>query len=69
MKLIFLSLTIFIYGYFCDICIKTCEKMADAAIAKGKSLTGNRIVFMSKIANKSLLNWQRLEKRFLIFLL
>lgn len=68
MKLIFLSVIVFIYGYFCDICLSVCEKAIKSRLKKGKSLTGAGLVFMSNLTNNSILRWQHIEKR-LIYLL
>ena len=68
MKLIFLSVATFIYGYFCDICLGICEKNAKNKLEKGKSLTGMSLVFMSNLANNSFLRWQRMENKLICLL-
>lgn len=68
MKLIFLSVSAFIYGYFCDICLSACEKTVRNRLKKGKPLTGKGIVLMSNLANNSILRWQRIEKRIICLL-
>ncbi|MCR4718474.1 MAG: hypothetical protein K5768_02475 [Firmicutes bacterium] len=68
MKIIFLSVTAFIYGYFCDICLDVCEKSVKRRLEKGKPLTGVGLTFISNLTNNSFLRWQRIEKR-LIYLL
>ncbi len=68
MKLIFLSVNAFIYGYFCDICLGVCEKTVKNRLKKGKPLTGKGLAFMSNLANNSLLRWQCIEKRLISLL-
>lgn len=68
MKLIFLSVTVFIYGYFCDACISICEKNVKSRLKRGKPLTGVWLVFISNLTNNSLLHWQCLEKRLICLL-
>lgn len=68
MKLIFLSITAFIYGYLCDICLLICEKKVKARLEKGKPLTGAGLVFISNLTNNSFLRWQCLERRIICLL-
>jgi len=68
MKLIFLSLAVFIYGYFCDICLAICDKMVKTALKRGKALCGKSLVFLSNFTNNNMCRWQSIEKRLITLL-
>lgn len=63
MKLVLLSSALFVYGCFCDICIKICEKIAENRLKKGRTLTGKGISALSNFTNNRLLRWNSLEQR------
>ena len=63
MKIIFLSAVVFVYGYFCDMCLIVCEKTVHKKLERGIPLTGASLVFISNLANNSLLRWKRIEKK------
>ena len=68
MKTVFLSISVFIYGYFCDILRKVCQKIAEHSLKSKKQLTKRQLVLLSRLAEKHFFKWRRLEKH-LIFLL
>lgn len=63
MKLILLSSALFLYGCFCDFCIRVCEKITENRLKKGRTLTGKGITSISNFTNNRLLGWSALEKR------
>ena len=63
MRLVLLSLALFLYGWFCDICIKICEKITENRLKKGRTLTGKCISAISNFTNNRLLRWSSMEQR------
>ena len=63
MKLILLSSTLFVYGCFCDICVRICEKIAENRLKRGRALNGIFISAMSNFANNRMIRWMSIEKR------
>lgn len=63
MKIIFISAVLFIYGWFCDICIKICEKLTENKLKKGRELNGKFISLISNFTNNRLTKWETLEKK------
>lgn len=68
MKTVFLSILALFHGYFCDMCKKICQKNIEYRLKSGKRLTTMPTVVFSRFCEKSLIKWQKLEKK-LIYLL
>ncbi len=65
MKLLFLSIRLFSYGFFCDTCMTICTKLAERALLNNKPLTKKMLVFFSRISDKNIIRWQLIEKKFI----
>ena len=65
MKLLILSIKLFIFGFFCDMCTSLCTKMTESKLLNNQPLNKKLLVFMSNLSNNSLIKWQGIEKRFI----
>ena len=65
MKLLVMSVRLFIYGFFCDSCIKLCTKIAEENLKKERPLNNKLLNFLSNLSNNSLSKWQIIERRFI----
>jgi len=65
MKQIFLSIKLFTYGAFCDMCASFCTYLAERCLNQNKSLNKKLLIFMSNFSGNNLKAWQDFEKRFL----
>ena len=63
--MLFLALKMYVHGYYCDICIKLCEKIAEAQLKKGRQLNKKLLTKLSNLTSKNLETWQETEKRFI----
>lgn len=67
MKLIILSLKLFLYGLFCDACVAICTFMAERRIKNGRSLNKKLLIFMSNLSERNLNKWRSAELDFIRF--
>ena len=67
MKLLLLSMRLFIYGYFCDSCMSVCTKITEYNLTNIKPLNHKLLVMLSNLANNHLVRWQKAEKKFIRF--
>lgn len=65
MKLIFLSLKLYLFGLFCDFCVNTCTKIAEKRILKNQPLNKKLLTKMSNLSNNSLTAWHIRELNFI----
>lgn len=65
MKQFFLSVKLFIYGSFCDMCASFCTHLAEKSLAQNKSLNKKLLIFMSNFSSNNLEHWQDFERNFL----
>lgn len=69
MKTVFLSIVVLIYGYFCDMCRKLCQKGAEYSLKKGRGLTDKPLIILSKLTERNAVKWRRIESRLIYLLL
>ncbi len=62
MAYILLSSKLFIFGYYCDLCIMLLNKLCDKELKKDKKLNKKLLIKMSNLTNKNLVKWQKIEK-------
>ena len=67
MKLLLLSMRLFIYGYFCDCCMSVCTKITEYNLTNNKPLNHKLLVMLSNLSNNNLVRWQKVEKKFIRF--
>lgn len=65
MQLILLSVRLFTYGAFCDLCSSFCTRMTEKNIEKNKPLNKKLLTFMSNFSHNRLVKWQTIEHRFI----
>ena len=65
MRLVFLSIGLFIYGYFCDICVNICTQLCDACLKARIPLNKKLLIVLSNFSDKSLITWQSYEKKYI----
>jgi len=65
MRIILLSLRLYFYGYFCDICANLCTAYVERNLAKDRPLNKKLLTFMSNFSNNILLKWQAMEKSYI----
>lgn len=65
MKIFMLSIKLFIYGFFCDMCIKVCTGITERNLIRKRPLNNRLLAFISNLSSNSLCKWQIIEKRFI----
>lgn len=65
MKQLFFSISLFIFGSFCDFCADFATHLAEKYLSENKSLNKKLLIFMSNFSNNNLAKWQDFEHRFL----
>ena len=65
MKLILLSVKLFVYGLYCDVLATACTKIAERRITSGKSVSVKLLINMSNLSDRKLKKWQSIEQRFI----
>lgn len=65
MNLLFYSIRLYIFGLYCDFCVKICNSVAERQLSKKCSLTKKLLIFMSNLSDKNIRSWQKLEQRFI----
>ena len=67
MRLIFLSLGLYIYGYFCDLCVNICTRICEIFLDIDIPLNKKLLIALSNFSDKSLIKWQNYEKKYIKF--
>lgn len=65
MKLLLLSVKLFVFGYFCDVCAGICTRITEKRLKKNRPLNGRLLAYVSNLSNNSLAKWQITERRFI----
>ena len=65
MGILFLSLRLYIYGYFCDISVNLCTYLAERAIIKNRPLNKKLLTKVSNFSDTNLTKWQIMERRYI----
>lgn len=65
MSVIFYSVRLFLYGYFCDVCVNLCTAYAEKSIINNRPLNKKLLIKMSNFSNNCLLKWQVMEKSYI----
>jgi len=69
MKELFLSVFLFSYGAFCDLCANISTSLAEKRISKNKELNKKLLIFMSNFSHSNLSRWQKSEQKIIAMLL
>ena len=67
MKLIFLSVKLFVFGAFCDFFAKLCTHITEKNLQKNKPLNKKLLTYMSNFSNNCFIRWQIIERKFIRF--
>jgi len=65
MKLLFLSVRMFVLGVNCDLLIRIIDIICDYRIIHKKELNTKLIVKLSNLSDRSLMRWQKIENKFI----
>lgn len=68
MKLLYLSVKMFVFGVYCDFLINIIETICNNRLRKKEPLNTKFLAFMSNLSNNSLNRWQKIEKKFILLL-
>lgn len=61
MKLLLLSIKLFLFGIFCDICLNLCNFAVEKNIKTGKKLNKKLLIKMSNFCHNLLVYWSKIE--------
>ena len=65
MRIIYMSVKLFLYGYFCDTCVNLCTVYTEKNLQKNLPLNKKLLINLSNFSDKSLLKWQSMEKEYI----
>lgn len=69
MKLIFFSIILYLYGFYCDICLNICTGIAEKRLMSNKTLCKKLLIFMSNLSDRNLKKWHNLEQKVICLML
>lgn len=61
MRVLFMATRLFIYGYFCDLCVNLCTHFAEKSIKSNRPLTKKLLTLGSNFSYYNLKKWQIME--------
>ena len=65
MRMLFFSIRLFLYGYFCDVCVNLCTAYAEKALINNLPLNKKLLIKMSNFSNNNLIRWKALEGKYI----
>ena len=65
MRIFFLSIRLFLYGYFCDICVNICTVAVEKALNNHIPLNKKLLTAMSNFSNNNLSKWKTMESQYI----
>ncbi len=65
MKLLIMSVKLFLYGYYCDLCMNICTAYTEYLLKKGGKLRKKPLVLLGRLSERNIKKWQRTEQKFI----
>ena len=65
MKLLYLSVKLYLYGAYCDLCVGLCTCFTKRFVLKNRELNKKLLINMSNFSQKNLKHWKDIEQEFI----